>query len=194
MGVREGLLTLLATGPAYGYQLKLDLEAAAGDAWTVNIGQIYTTLQRLERDGYATQAGADDDGRISYRVTAEGRAEARRWFDTPVAREVSARDEVAMKIKLALATGAVSMEALLRSERNAAMQALQDYTALKMEADAQELAWLLHLDRLIYLAEAELRWLDLAEERLRDVPVPAVHVLDLSEADTEHTVPEEELQ
>lgn len=180
MGVREGLLTLLAGGPRHGYQLKLELEAAAGDAWTVNVGQIYTTLQRLERDHLVEQHGADADGRISYRITPGGVAEARAWFETPVAREVSARDEVAMKIKLALTTGAVPLADVLRSERDAAMKALQDYTALKAAAgtDVSELAWLLHLDRLIYLTEAEIRWLDLTEERARDLPARSAHLLD----------------
>ncbi len=178
MGVREGLLTLLAAGPKHGYQLKLELEAAAGDAWTLNIGQVYTTLQRLERDHLVEQDGADTDGRISYRITPSGVAEARQWFATPARREVSARDEVAMKIKLALTTGAVPLVDVLRSERDAAMQALQDYTALKSGAGDGELAWLLHLDRLIYMTEAEVRWLDLTEERVGDLPVPADYLLD----------------
>ena len=50
MGVREGLLALLARGPRHGYQLKLDFEQATAEVWPVNIGQVYTTLQRLERD------------------------------------------------------------------------------------------------------------------------------------------------
>lgn len=190
MGVREGLLTLLAQGPRYGYQLKIELETATGAAWTVNVGQIYTTLQRLERDGAVEQAGVDDDGRISYRLTEAGRREARAWFATPVAREASARDEVAMKIKLALATGAVSLQDLFRSERSAAMKALQDYTSLKAAADADDLAWLIHLDRLIYLTEAELRWLDLAEERTAHLPDSPTHLLD--DVDNDASVPQEE--
>ncbi|MCB0993652.1 MAG: helix-turn-helix transcriptional regulator [Acidimicrobiales bacterium] len=178
MGIREGLLTLLAQGPRYGYQLKVELEAATGAAWTVNVGQIYSTLQRLERDGAVAQEGADDEGRVRYRVTDAGRAEAKRWFDTPVTRDVAARDEVAMKIKLALSTHAVSLDDVLRSERNAAMRALQDYTSLKAAADGSDLAWLIHLDRLVYLTEAELRWLDLIEERTHDLPRLHTHLLD----------------
>lgn len=180
MGVREGLLTLLAQGPRYGYQLKLELEAATGAAWTVNIGQIYTTLQRLERDGAVVQIGTDADGRVGYEITEGGLDEARRWFATPVPRDTAARDEVAMKIKLALTTHAVALDDVLRSERNAAMAALQDYTGLKAAATPDDLAWLLHLDRLIYLTEAEIRWLDLTEERVRDLPIPEGHLLDRS--------------
>lgn len=194
MGVREGLLTLLAQGPSYGYQLKVDLEAATGAAWTVNVGQIYTTLQRLERDGAVEQAGKDDEGRVSYRLTPAGRAEARAWFATPATRDTSARDEVAMKIKLALATHAVALLDVLTSERQAAMRALQDYTALKAEADGSDLAWLIHLDRLVYLTEAELRWLDLIEERTADLPVAPHHLLDDSAPTSESvaSVPKEE--
>jgi DNA-binding PadR family transcriptional regulator len=190
MGVREGLLTLLSQGPRYGYQLKMELEAATGAAWTVNVGQVYTTLQRLERDGAVEQEGTDDDGRVSYRITPSGRTEARTWFATPASRDVAARDEVAMKIKLALSTGAVSLDDVLRSERSAAMSALQDYTALKAAADGSDLAWLIHVDRLIYLTEAELRWLDLIEDRTKDLPLPTHHSLDDLEPET--SAPEEE--
>ncbi len=190
MGVREGLLTLLSQGPRYGYQLKMELEAATGAAWTVNVGQVYTTLQRLERDGAVEQDGTDDDGRVSYRITPSGRTEARTWFATPASRDVAARDEVAMKIKLALSTGAVSLDDVLRSERSAAMSALQDYTALKAAADGSDLAWLIHVDRLIYLTEAELRWLDLIEDRTKDLPHPTHHSLD--DLDPETSAPEEE--
>jgi len=51
MSVRHGLLTLLKRGPMYGYQLRVAFEESTGGTWPVNIGQVYTTLSCLERDG-----------------------------------------------------------------------------------------------------------------------------------------------
>ncbi len=166
MGIREGLLTLLASGPAHGYQLKLDFEAATGEAWPLNIGQVYTTLQRLERDDLITLVETDDEGRVIYAITAGGRSELGKWMQSPVERTVANRDDVSMKLLLAMASGVIDPAIVIAIQRNATMSAIQDYTRLKADTEATDLAWLLHIDRLILRAEAELRWLDRVEERL----------------------------
>ena len=51
MSVRHALLALLSEGPKYGLQLRQEFEAKTGEVWPLNVGQVYTTLQRLERDG-----------------------------------------------------------------------------------------------------------------------------------------------
>ena len=87
MSVRYGLLALLAEAPTHGYQLKTAFEHRTGGSWDVNIGQVYTTLQRLQRDGLIedAEAGGDDhDDRRSYRITETGRVQLEAWFVTPV--------------------------------------------------------------------------------------------------------------
>lgn len=172
MGIREGLLVLLGDGPKYGYQLKVDFEAATGEAWPLNVGQVYTTLQRLERDGLVAEADTDDEGRVSYTLTDVGRGEFIDWMTTAEKRAVPARDEVAMKVLLAASSaGVVDPSVVIDEQRRATMANLQEYTRLRSKtenaADGDgDLAWLLQLDRLILLRQAELRWLDDAEERL----------------------------
>lgn len=175
MGIREGLLTLLAMGPAHGYQLKLDFEAATGEAWPLNIGQVYTTLQRLERDHLVQLVETDDEGRVIYQLTAAGREELTQWMRTPVERTVANRDDVSMKLLLAMSSGVVDPADVIDTQRNSTMSAIQDYTRLKADTDPGDLAWLLHIDRLILRAEAELRWLDRVEERLGQ-PSPAERI------------------
>ena len=102
MGFREGLLALLASGPSHGYQLKIDFEAATGEAWPVNVGQVYTTLQRLERDDLVAHESTDEEGRRFYQITAAGRAELAEWMAQPVEITVTNRDEVSMKLLLAI--------------------------------------------------------------------------------------------
>lgn len=178
MGVREGLLALLADGPQHGYQLKLDFEHATGEVWPVNVGQIYTTLQRLERDGLVEGGEADEDGRISYVLTDDGRRELASWYATPVDRGSPSRDEVTMKLLLALSRrGGADPAMVVAVQRAATMTALQDYTRLKADGDGDDVAWVLQLERLVMIAEAELRWLDRVEDRLdllpRQAPGPA---------------------
>jgi DNA-binding PadR family transcriptional regulator len=184
MSIRQGLLALLEQGPMYGYQLRAEFETRTGATWPLNVGQVYTTLARLERDGLVEPAGDDGDGHAVYRITAAGRAEVVTWFSTPVSRTSPPRDELAIKLAMAVTVPGVDVRAVVQGQRSATVRALQDYTRLKARAaegaGAQDLAWLLVLDSLVFGAEAEVRWLDHCEARLaraaadRQATAPAV--------------------
>jgi DNA-binding PadR family transcriptional regulator len=174
--VRNGLLALLARGPMYGYQLRHEFEASTGATWPLNVGQVYTTLARLERDGLVVGDGEPDaDGRVTYRLTDAGRAEVARWFTTPVMREGRPRDELAIKIAMALTTPGVDAHAVVQTQRTATLRSLQELTRLKVSADeASDQAWLLVLESMLFQAEAEVRWLDHCETRMTTMPARAV--------------------
>jgi DNA-binding PadR family transcriptional regulator len=166
MSVRHSLLALLDSGPMHGYGLKTEFEAATGDVWPLNVGQVYTTLGRLERDGLVT-ATADAEGQKTYAITETGRDELRRWFDTPVAREVVPRQELAIKLVFAMRSGSAMVSEVVQRQRVATIKSLQGFTRLKAAAEADgDLAWLLMLDAFVFQAESEARWLDLCEARL----------------------------
>jgi DNA-binding PadR family transcriptional regulator len=166
VSVRHSLLALLSAGPMHGYGLKTEFEAATGDVWPLNVGQVYTTLGRLERDGLVI-ADTEADGQKVYEITGAGRDELGRWFETPVPREVVPRQELAIKLVFAMRSGVADVTAVLQRQRMATVRALQDVTRLKATAESSEdLAWLLMLDGLVFQAEAEVRWLDLCEARL----------------------------
>ncbi|MEU9077262.1 PadR family transcriptional regulator [Kitasatospora sp. NPDC004745] len=184
MSIRHGLLALLDQGPRYGYQLRTEFEARTGATWPLNVGQVYTTLSRLERDGLVESAGEDEEGHQFYAVTDAGRAELRAWFDTPVPRTNPPRDELAIKLAMAVTVPGVDVGAVVQGQRRHSIKALQDYTRLKGRAlaggaapgekgrpgavptEGNDLAWLLVLDQLIFQTEAEIRWLDHCETRL----------------------------
>jgi len=169
MSIRHGLLALLERGPRYGYQLRAEFETATGATWPLNVGQVYTTLARLERDELVAPAGeADVEGRITYRITDPGRAELARWFRSPVTRQDAPRDELAIKLALAVTTPGVDVVAVVQTQRSATMTTLQELTRLRTRADdgAGDLAWSLVLDALVFRAEAEMRWLDHCETRV----------------------------
>jgi DNA-binding PadR family transcriptional regulator len=166
VSVRHSLLALLSAGPMHGYGLKTEFEAATGDIWPLNVGQVYTTLGRLERDGLVT-AEADTEGQKVYEITDAGRGELGRWFETPVPREVIPRQELAIKLVFAMRSGGADVAAVVQRQRVATMRALQEITRLKTAAESGgDTAWLLMLDALVFQAEAEARWLDMCEARL----------------------------
>src|SRR2546423_12078915 len=95
MSVRHALLALLSEGAKYGLQLRQEFEAGTGEVWPLNVRQVYTTLQRLERDGLVESDGAGDDGpQKHFRITAEGAYALATWLPTPPDLSMPSRDRV----------------------------------------------------------------------------------------------------
>lgn len=168
MSIRHGLLALLSQGPRYGYQLRAEFESSTGTTWPLNIGQVYSTLSRLERDAMVTRVGADAEGRFVYRITPAGEQDVRRWFTTPIARSDRPRDELAIKLAMAVTTPGVDVTRVVQTQRTDTLRTLQDLTRLKANAPAvpagqADRAWRLVLESMIFQAEAEVRWLDHCE-------------------------------
>jgi DNA-binding PadR family transcriptional regulator len=191
MSVRHSLLALLERGPMYGYGLKSEFEAATGQVWPLNVGQVYTTLARLERDGLVkAEVEADGQGQKVYWLTGAGRAELDAWFSGAVSREAVPRQELAIKLIFAVRSPSADVRQVIQTQRAATMRSLQELTRLKGDGGAgddlaADLAWTLTLDGLLFQGEAEIRWLDLCEARLASaapesttaptaVPVPGV--------------------
>ena len=165
MSIRFGLLALLEREPMYGYQLRNEFESSTGATWPLNVGQVYTTLTRLERDGLVTAEGEDDEGRFRYAITAAGRAELLGWFTAPVTAQDRPRDELAIKLALAVRVPGIDVPAVIQRQRTATVSRLQELTRLKAGSDG-DLAWSLVLENLRFAAEAEVRWLDHCETAL----------------------------
>ena len=174
MSVRHGLLALLAEQPRYGYELRTEFEARTGSTWPLNVGQVYTTLNRLERDGCVTASEETESGQRYYQITATGRTEVTTWFSTPVRREARPRDELAIKLALAVGSADIDLASVIQAQRTDSIRALQDYTRLKARAGSEDLAWLLVLDAMVFQTEAEVRWLDHCESRVLQARRPLV--------------------
>nr|WP_255465833.1 PadR family transcriptional regulator [Cellulomonas sp. APG4] len=172
------MLALLAEQPMHGYQLKQEFERRTGGTWPLNIGQVYTTVQRLVRDGLVVpvpqgETGPAEDVPVErFRLTPDGEAEAAGWWSRPVERGAPARDELAIKLALAVTVPGVDVAAMIQAQRTETLRSLRDYTRLKASAaragaaEGADLAWSLVLDNLVFAAEAEVRWLDHVEARV----------------------------
>ena len=173
MSIRQSLLALLSERPRHGYELKSEFDRRTGNSWPLNIGQVYTTLERLERDGLVVRGAEDADGRVQYDITETGRTEVADWFANPVVMNNPPRNELAIKIAIAVTMTGVDIQALVQTQRRASVQALQNYTKARRDADPDDLAWHLVIESLIHQTEAEVRWLDHCESAaLRALATP----------------------
>lgn len=177
MSVRQSLLAILDQGPCYGYQLRSEFDRRTGSTWPLNVGQIYNTLERLERDGLVRRGEPDEQGHVYWQITAAGSAEVAEWLASPVVRGQGTRDELAIKLAIAATLPGVDVGAVIQAQRTASLKQLQNLNRAKYAGatdSPEELAWSLVVDAMIFAAEAEVRWLDHTEQRLAMHPQHAL--------------------
>ena len=163
------LLALLAAGPAHGYELKQSFEGRFGAVWPpVNIGQIYATLQRLERDHLVRGSEVEQSGRPAknvYEITEAGYHALAEWLqEASTAPRI--RDEFFMKLVLASLGGVADPQTLLDRQRQVFLQELRDLNDLAIRAGAAEPVTTLLIEGATLHLQADLKWLDLCEESL----------------------------
>ena len=168
MSVRHALLALLSEGPKYGLQLRQEFEARTGEVWPLNVGQVYTTLQRLERDGLVESDDAGDDGpQRAYRITAPGEHELAAWLRTPPDLSSPPRDELVIKILVALQLPGVDVHEVIQSHRRYLVELMQEWTRLKEYSADRDLSFALVVDAELFRLDSVIRWLDAADGRIR---------------------------
>ena len=170
MSVRHALLALLSEGPRYGLQLRQEFEARTGEVWPLNVGQVYTTLQRLERDGLVESDPGDDGAQKNFRITPGGREELGQWLRTPPDLTSPPRDELVIKVLVALQVPGVDVHDVIQVHRRYVVELMQQWTRLKEEAAEHDLAFVLVVDAELFRLDSVIRWLDAADGRLRRHP------------------------
>jgi DNA-binding PadR family transcriptional regulator len=173
MSLRHALLALLSEGPSYGWKLRQEFEDRTGEAWPVNGGQVYTTLQRLERDGLIESDEADADGpQRRFRLTGDGRGELRRWLQTPPDLSAPPRDDLVIKVVIAVGVRGVDARAVLQVHRRHLVEVMREYARVK-EATPGEVNLAMVADAEIFRLDAQVRWLESVEGRLAQASPPA---------------------
>ena len=165
--MREVVLQLLEDGPRHGYQLKLDFEARTGGIWPLNVGQVYTTLDRLQRDGLVSEIDGGDDTHRSFAITEDGRREVKEWLRSSPVDGAPARDELIMKVLVSVARGGRDALAVIDEQRAALLGALQRGRRAQRGRAADAVEERLAHDALLTRIEADVSWLERCEEQVR---------------------------
>ena len=172
MSVRHALLALLSEGPKYGLQLREEFEANTGQVWPLNVGQVYTTLQRLERDGLVSAAvdagsGGEPGPQKAYRITEAGSAELVQWLRVPPDLSTPPRDDLVMKVLIAVRVPGTNVSEVIQAHRRYLVELMQEWTRLKEDDNGRDVAFALVVDSELFRIDSVVRWLDAAEARLR---------------------------
>ena len=168
MSVRHALLALLSQGPKYGLQLRDEFEERTGEVWPLNVGQVYTTLQRLERDGLVeSDDDAEGGAQKSFRITNDGADELSRWLHTPPDLSSPPRDELVIKVLVAIHVSGVDVHDVIQTHRRHVVELMQEWTRVKRDARPPDVHLALVVDAELFRLDSVARWLDAAESRLR---------------------------
>ncbi len=177
MSIRHALLALLSEGPKYGLQLRQEFEDQTGDVWPLNVGQVYTTLQRLERDGLVeSEDESGESPQKGYRITSEGTEELAHWLCTPPDLTSPPRDELVIKVLVAVRLPGVDVRDVIQVHRRYVVELMQQWTRLKEDEGAFDLHLALVVDAELLRLDSVVRWLDMADGRLKRAalePAPA---------------------
>src|SRR5215813_5327098 len=183
VSVPHVMLALLSEGSKYGLQLREEFEAGTGEVWPLNVGQVYKTLGRLERDGLAESDGTGQDGpQKRFRITAGGREALAAWLRTPPDLTSPPRDELVMKVLVAARVPGTDAREVIQGYRVYVLELMQQWTRLKEGEARDDLSLARVVDAELFRLDAVIRWLDAAEVRLEraanepprpaSVPVP----------------------
>jgi DNA-binding PadR family transcriptional regulator len=171
VSIRHALLALLSEGPKYGLQLRQEFESGTGDVWPLNVGQVYTTLQRLERDGLIESDDTGEHGpQKGFRITAAGEVELDEWLRTPPDMTSPPRDELVIKVLIALRVQGIDVRELVQTHRRHVVELMQQYTRLKAETTDGDIGLALVVDAELFRLDAVVRWLDAVDGRLPNLP------------------------
>ena len=168
MSVKHALLALLSEGPKYGLQLRQEFESRTGEVWPLNVGQVYTTLQRLERDGLVESDDESEDGpQKGFRITSQGEKELSVWLRTPPDLSSPPRDELVMKVLVAFGVPGIDVHEVIQVHRRYGVELMQQWTRLKEDAAEHEIGLALAVDAELFRLDSVVRWLDAADARMR---------------------------
>lgn len=170
MTVRLSLLAILDAGACYGYQLRSEFVRRTGSIWPLNVGQVYNTLDRLERDGFVVRLPIDSEGQIFYRISDVGHAAVCEWFGSSVTELAPARTELALKLALAATLPGVDVAAVIAVQSSAVQRHIAQLSAVEKARPqtVEKLAEQILVDLQLVEAQAELQWLGRTAKRMRE--------------------------
>lgn len=177
MSLAHALLGLLARTPLHGYELRTAFEAEVASLWTLNYGQLYPALERLEEAGFVERQRVEQDDRPDkkvYSITDAGRAEHRRWLLEPGGTPKLNRDEFALKLLAGRSLSKEELTGLIQQQRQVLLQAMAEWTRAKglLEPKREPVAFLL-AESMLFRLEADLAWLERVQAHVALLTDPA---------------------
>ena len=176
MSIKYALLGILAEKDMHGYELKSRFDEKVGEFWSLNFGQIYSTLDRLEKENFVTHDREVQERRPDrkvFSITPEGHIALKTWLSTPVNKIRALRDEFFIKLVFLDKSNPAPILELIERQKVLYLKQMGQHTRRKLalKKDGQDLERLtteLLLDAGIFHTEADIKWLSLCEAKIKE--------------------------
>jgi DNA-binding PadR family transcriptional regulator len=164
--MQEVMLAMLAKEPSHGYELRARLRAALGPLGdSMNAGQVYVTLTRLEKAGLVaferSDSAPDRPDRKVYALTPAGQQRVAAWLNE-IGWPKPDLAEFHLKLVAAAAARLADPVALVDAQRRELLRRLRDAQRAAMAEPDGSSAGLL-LEGIVLRLQADLRWLEACE-------------------------------
>ncbi|MGA2108228.1 MAG: PadR family transcriptional regulator [Syntrophorhabdales bacterium] len=176
MSIKFAMLGILAEKDLHGYELKSSFDEKIGDFWSLNYGQIYSTLDRLEKEELVThdrQVQERRPDRKIYSITGKGRQELDEWLSAPVVKVRALRDEFFIKLVFMDKRDTGPIVELIEKQKTMYLKQMNRLTQRKVALkkgtwNLDALVTELLIDAGLFHAEADIRWLTHCENKIRE--------------------------
>ncbi len=175
MSVKYAMLGILAGKDLHGYELKSSFDEKVGEFWSLNYGQIYSTLDRLEKEALVTHDLQTQDRRPDrkiFSITGKGRTELEEWLSTPVHKVRALRDEFFIKLVFMDRNNPGPILELIEKQKALYLKQMTRLTSRKVALkkkpeNADPLTAELLMDAGLFHAEADIKWLSLCALKIK---------------------------
>jgi DNA-binding PadR family transcriptional regulator len=124
------LLGFLNYRPQTGYELKQLMDKSTGHFWTAKQSQIYTTLKKMERQGWITSRVETQKARpdrIIYKITRSGQSALENWVSNPIRELDPHKNALLVKLFFSAQAGREALLTQLRLLQNLHQQKIRLY-------------------------------------------------------------------
>lgn len=175
LSIKYALLGILAEQDLHGYELKTSFDDKVGEFWSLNFGQIYSTLDRLEKEELVTHDRETQERRPDrkiFRITPQGRESLAEWLTAPVGKVRALRDEFFIKLVFMDKSDSAPILALIEKQKALYIKRMSQLTQRKLAVkkgvrDMHALTTELLIDAGLFHAESDIRWLDLCASKIK---------------------------
>lgn len=174
MPVKHAILGIIKEGPRHGYELKNIFDQRIGSFWNLNYGQIYTTLDRLEKEGLVEGREEEQNSRPDkkvYAISPKGSQELGRWLQEPATKPRPLRDELFIKLLFISKENPELALRLTERQTQIYMEQMRELTETKYRLakegiNRETVITDLLTDAALFHAEADVRWLRHVEAKI----------------------------
>ena len=128
--LKYSLLGFLNYGSYSGYDLKQLMDVSTSHFWHAKQSQIYTTLKKLEKDGFVISHIEPQESRPNrrvYEITESGQIDLKKWLSQPLMTIESRKETLLLKLFFSAQLDLQAVLTELRLQRNLHQAELSKY-------------------------------------------------------------------